>query len=157
MAITIRRMRSEDVDGVMLIEERVMEFPWTHNIFSDCIKVGYGCWVITDSDTVVDINKDTPEIIGYGLLSMAANEAHILNFCIKPERQNQGLGKSLMQHLIGQAKLLNAKSVYLEVRLSNNIAYDLYIKLGFKVIGNRKDYYPATNGREDAIVLERSV
>jgi ribosomal-protein-alanine N-acetyltransferase len=119
--------------------------------------VGYSCWVITDSDTVLDINKDSPEIVGYGLLSMAANEAHILNLCIKPERQHQGLGKSLMHHLIGQAKLLNAKSVYLEVRLSNQIAYDLYIKLGFTVIGNRKDYYPATNGREDAIVLQRLV
>ena len=154
MTIVIRRMQPEDIDQVMVIEEQVVEFPWTHSIFSDCIKVGYSCWVIVDTDTVIDKNKEVPEILGYALLSMAAEEAHVLNICIKPERQGQGLGKSLMQHLIVQAKLLHAKLVYLEVRVSNDIAYDLYIKLGFIVIGERKDYYPAKDGREDALVLQ---
>ena len=84
---------------------------------------------------------------------MAANEAHILNLCIKPERQRQGLGIRMMHHLIEQAKKLKADSVYLEVRISNQGAYRLYKNLGFKVVGKRKDYYPAKGGREDAWVL----
>ncbi len=144
--IILRAMRQDDIEGVMAIESAVCEFPWTYSIFSDCIKVGYSCWVLED--------EDEHEIVGFGLLSMAANEAHILNVCIKPNRQRQGLGTRMMKHLVETARNLQAISVYLEVRVSNNGAYELYQKLGFTVIGHRKDYYPATNGREDASVLE---
>lgn len=144
--IILRRMRQEDVEGVMNIENVVCEFPWSASIFSDCIKVGYSCWVLDEAGVIV----------GYGLLSMSAGEAHILNICIKPENQRQGLGLRLMNHLIKQCRFLNADSVYLEVRMSNHGAYDLYTKLGFKQISIRKDYYPATEGREDAKVLSLS-
>jgi len=141
--IVIRRMQQEDVEGVMAIENAVVDFPWTYNIFSDCIKVGYSCWVL----------EEEGEIVGYGLLSMAAKEAHILNICIHPDRQRLGLGRRMMHHLIAQAKRLQAESVYLEVRVSNQRAFNLYDSLGFKQIGHRKDYYPAVGGREDALVL----
>lgn len=144
--IIIRKMQQSDVENVMVIEQEIVDFPWTYSIFSDCIKVGYGCWIIEEEE----------ELLGYGLLSIAANEGHILNLVIKPDRHHQGLGRRLLMHLIDQAKKLNAKSVYLEVRRSNTIAYDLYIKTGFIVIGERKDYYPAFDGREDALVLELS-
>ncbi len=144
--IIIRKMQQADVESVMGIEQEVVDFPWTYSIFSDCIKVGYGCWVLEDGE----------EVVGYGLLSVAAAEGHILNLVIKPDRQHQGLGRRLLMHLVEQAKKLNTKSVYLEVRRSNDIAYDLYIKTGFIVIGERKDYYPALDGREDALVLELS-
>jgi ribosomal-protein-alanine N-acetyltransferase len=144
--IIIRKMQQADVESVMGIEQEVVDFPWTYSIFSDCIKVGYGCWVLEDEE----------EVVGYGLLSVAAAEGHILNLVIKPDRQHQGLGRRLLMHLVEQAKKLNTKSVYLEVRRSNEIAYDLYIKTGFIVIGERKDYYPALDGREDALVLELS-
>ena len=144
--IIIRKMQQADVESVMGIEQEVVDFPWTYSIFSDCIKVGYGCWVLEDEE----------EVVGYGLLSVAAAEGHILNLVIKPDRHHQGLGRRLLMHLIEQAKTLKAMSVYLEVRRSNEIAYDLYIKTGFIVIGERKDYYPALDGREDALVLELS-
>lgn len=144
--IIIRKMQQDDVAGVMLIEQEVVEFPWSYSIFSDCIKVGYSCWILEEEGVV----------IGYGLLSLAAEEGHILNLVVRPDKQHQGLGRKMLMHLIEQAKNLEAASVYLEVRQSNNIAYDLYIKTGFTVIGNRKDYYPAKDGREDAVVLELS-
>lgn len=147
--IVLREMTQPDVEGVMKIEEVVCDFPWTYSIFSDCIKVGYSCWVLED--------KEKEEIVGYGLLSIAGEEGHILNLCIRPENQRQGLGRRMMQHLVSQAKLLQANSVYLEVRVSNHGAYHLYQSLGFTVIGQRKDYYPAVNGREDALVLELSL
>ncbi len=142
--IKLREMRQEDIEGVMRIEQVVCDFPWTSTIYSDCIKVGYSCWVFEDEE----------EIIGYGLFSLGANEAHILNLCIQPERQRQGLGRRMLEHLLSEAKKLGAVSVYLEVRASNHGAFDLYQKIGFSVIGHRKDYYPALDGREDALVLE---
>lgn len=143
----LRAMQQDDVDGVMAIENRVCEFPWTPGIFSDCIKVGYSCWVIDDGNGVS----------AYGLLSMSAEEAHILNLCVKPEYQHQGLGRRMMINLIKQARYLKAESVYLEVRVSNQKAIDLYHKLGFVQTGERKDYYPASQGREDALVLTLSL
>lgn len=144
--IVLREMQQSDVEGVMVIEYEVVEFPWTPSIFSDCIKVGYSCWVLDDSS----------EIVGYGLLSMSGMEAHILNICIKGARQRQGLGLRMMKHMVDEARKLNADSVFLEVRVSNHGAFRLYKGLGFKVIGRRKDYYPAHDGREDALVLEYS-
>ncbi len=142
--ITLRRMLERDVEEVTQIEGSVVEFPWSYGIFRDCIKVGYDCWVFEDQD----------EIIGYGLLSIGAGEAHILNICIRPDRQRNGLGTRMMKHLMQRADELKAQSVYLEVRASNKGAFDLYQDIGFSVIGRRKDYYPHKNGREDAIVLE---
>jgi [ribosomal protein S18]-alanine N-acetyltransferase len=141
--IILRKMQQEDVEGVMAIENVVCEFPWTASIFSDCIKVGYNCWVLDHEGVVA----------GYGLLSVSAGESHILNICIKPEFQRQRLGMRMMQHLIKQSRFLKADSVYLEVRVSNHGAYDLYQKLGFVRSGERKDYYPHKDGREDAIVM----
>ena len=142
--IELRVMEQRDVEGVMKIEAEVVDFPWTYSIFSDCIKVGYSCWVLEEDEV----------IIGYGLLSAAANEAHILNVCITPEKQGQGLGERMMLHLIDEAKKLKTLSVYLEVRVSNERAIRLYEKLGFTVIGHRKEYYPGYDIREDAMVLE---
>lgn len=144
--IVVRRMQQEDVEGVMLIENIVCEFPWTPSIFSDCIKVGYGCWVLSEKN----------KVLGYGLLSVSAGEGHILNLCISPERQRQGLGKRMMLHLIKECQRQRCDSVYLEVRVSNARAFELYKQLGFVQISERKDYYPATNGREDALVLSLS-
>jgi ribosomal-protein-alanine N-acetyltransferase len=93
-------------------------------------------------------------IIGYGLVSIGAGDGHILNLCIHPERQRQGLGSHLLKYLLNAARIEGALSVFLEVRLSNTHAFKLYQNLGFTVIGNRKGYYEHANGREDAIVLE---
>jgi len=141
--IVIRPMQQDDVDGVMEIENVVCEFPWTASIFSDCIKVGYGCWVLSENN----------QVVGYGLLSISDGEGHILNLCIKPSHQRLGLGRRMMEHLIKQGKFLGADSIFLEVRVSNQGAFDLYRKLGFVHVGERKDYYPAKDGREDALVL----
>ena len=144
--VIIRAMQQPDVDEVMAIEVAVCDFPWTASIYSDCIKVGYSCWVLEENKVIV----------GYGLLSMAANEAHILNLVIKPSHQGQGLGRKMMEHLLAECQKLKANSVYLEVRLSNHRAYNLYRSMGFVEIGVRKDYYPAKGGRENALVLELS-
>src|SRR5690242_16917758 len=101
--IILRPMEERDVPGVMAIEEVVCEFPWTAGIFGDCIKVGYNCWVFEEAETIV----------GYGLLSLSAEEAHILNLCIKPSHQRQGLGLRMMQCLLQEARKLRAKKAVL--------------------------------------------
>ena len=92
-------------------------------------------------------------IIGYGILSVGAGEAHVLNVCIAPDQRGQGFGRHLMKRLLDIARWNGAERVFLEVRPSNPNAQALYVSLGFHEIGRRPRYYPAHEGREDAIVM----
>lgn len=140
---SVRAMTVADLPYVMEIERRSYDFPWSLGIFQDCLRVGYCC-------RVIELNK---RVHGYGLLTIAAGEAHILNICIRPEVRRFGLGRALLQHLLDVAQEGNAEMIFLEVRPSNQAAIQLYMDFGFNEIGIRKDYYPAVQGREDALVF----
>ncbi len=139
----MRPMRQADVEAVVAIEQRAYPFPWTAGIFRDCLRAGHHCWVLEAGGS----------IIGYGVLSAAAGEAHILNVCIDPDRQGAGLGRRLLRRLVDLARWHHAEQVFLEVRPSNPKAIALYRSEGFNEIGTRPNYYPAAKGREDAIVM----
>lgn len=139
----MRPLRNEEIAEVAALEARAYEFPWTEGIFRDCVRAGYNCWVLASAETIV----------GYGVLSVAAGEAHILNVCISPDAQGQGYGRRLMRRLMDLARWHSAERVFLEVRPSNPRAIQLYHSLGFNEIGRRPNYYPAARGREDAIVM----
>jgi ribosomal-protein-alanine N-acetyltransferase len=139
----LRPMREDDLDTVMEIERRAYPFPWTRGIFRDCLRAGYPAWVLDAGDHVA----------GYGLLSVAAGEAHILNVCADPALPRQGHGRRLLRALLQQARGRGAQRVFLEVRPSNSAAIALYHAEGFNEIGRRPRYYPAAAGREDAIVM----
>ncbi len=144
----IRTMLSGDLQVVAAIEQNEYRFPWTLNIFKDCLRTGYVCRVCEQEDGVV----------GYGIMSVAAGECHVLNVCIEKSRQNMGLGTRLLNHLMDVGRQKRGRVVFLEVRMSNYRAQALYTGLGFNEIGERKNYYPAPGGRrEDAIVLARSL
>lgn len=143
----LRDMREADVPAVMEIERAAYEFPWTEGIMRDCFKFGYLCKVYESPDG----------IIGYGILSVGAGESHILNVCIHPEHQRLGHGARLVAHLLQVARQAGARTALLEVRVSNRSAFRLYDRMGFNEIGQRKSYYPAHGGREDALVLMREL
>jgi [ribosomal protein S18]-alanine N-acetyltransferase len=142
-AIQVRAMRSEDLASVSVMEIASYEFPWSAGIFNDCLKAGHSCWVLcVDGD-----------VAGYGILSMGAGEAHVLNLCIDPAHRGRSLGRHLLGRLLDVARWNSAERVFLEVRPSNPLARTLYESVGFSVIGRRPRYYPARHGREDAIVM----
>jgi [ribosomal protein S18]-alanine N-acetyltransferase len=143
VAPSLRPMREPDLDAVLAIERRAYEFPWTLGIFRDCMLANYPAWVLAQGEGIV----------GYGLLSLAADEAHVLNLCTAPEAQGQGHGRRLLRALLQLARARGAKRVFLEVRPSNAAAIALYDAEGFNEIGRRPRYYPARNGREDALVM----
>ncbi|MEM9058194.1 MAG: ribosomal protein S18-alanine N-acetyltransferase [Pseudomonadota bacterium] len=144
-----RAMRRVDVDAVAGIERSTYDFPWSPGIFQDCLRVGYHCELLECDGAVA----------GYGIMSTAAGECHILNVCLARQHQGQGLGRILVYHLIDLAEEARAQRVYLEVRPSNKAALRLYESIGFIEIGRRKGYYrakpPAGDvfGREDALVM----
>lgn len=142
--INVRPMQDSDLAQVMVIDKTVYPFPWTESIFRDCLHVGYCCWVMEQDD----------EVVAYSILSIgAAEEAHLLNLSVNPDFQRQGLGESLLQHMIELAREHAASTVFLEVRPSNEAAIKLYDKYGFCQVGVRNNYYPAKTHREDALIL----
>lgn len=136
-------MRQADIPYVARIESETYEFPWSAGIFRDCLLAGYTNFVL-DRDS---------EVVGYGIMSIAAGEAHVLNICVVTEYRREGTGQRLLQRLLDVAKNSGAQRVFLEVRPSNTAAIRLYEKLGFEALGRRENYYKARDGKEDAVVL----
>jgi ribosomal-protein-alanine N-acetyltransferase len=143
--VHIRTMVHDDLVVVSDIERRSYEFPWSHGVFRDCLLAGYSCIVVERGELVV----------GYGILSMAAGEAHILNLCVDSNYQQLGFGERLLNEVLMRARGAEINEIFLEVRPSNESAISLYQKKGFRQIAYRPAYYQARKGREDAAVLSK--
>jgi ribosomal-protein-alanine N-acetyltransferase len=99
------------------------------------------------------VARDGRQLIGYAVLMLAAGEGHLLNLSIAAHAQRRGHGRNLLGNVVGVARSLDAKILFLEVRPTNEVGQRLYTGYGFKQIGVRRGYYPARRGREDALVL----
>ncbi len=138
-----RPMTPDDLDAIMEIEPHIYSHPWSRGNFSDSLASGYSAWVLLDG----------AKIIGYALMMMVLDEAHLLNLSIARAYQKQGLGRLLLEHMISIARRHDAANMFLEVRPSNISAIALYENIGFNEMAIRRGYYPAHNGREDAVLM----
>ncbi len=145
--ISYDHMLMRHVASIGVIERRNYEFSWTDGIFRDCVKSGYFCQRVLLDD----------ELIGYAVMQIAADEAHILNLCIDKPYQRKGFARELLGHMVRLAAQHRAQTVFLEARPSNPRAIELYERSGFNEIGVRKDYYDSAKGRENAIVMALTV
>ena len=143
----LRPMSEDDLDDVMAIEQATYQFPWTRGIFRDCLHVGYSCWVY----------EEDRHIKAYAVMSIGAGEAHLLTIVVHPQSRGMGLGRMLVMHVLNMACTYGVDTVLLEVRPSNHAAIQLYSNLGFNEVGIRPNYYPAPNGREDALIMALSM
>lgn len=136
-------MRPEDLDAVLAVERRAYPFPWSHANFADSLAAGYSAWCC----------RVGGELVGYAVMMLVLDEAHLLNLTVAPDWQRHGYGTLVMHHLFGIARSRGARRMFLEVRPSNASGQGLYRRLGFEAIGRRRGYYPADAGREDAVVM----
>ena len=143
----LRPMHQLDVEKVIAIETMAYSHPWTAGNFYDCLKSNYHACVLEAGE----------ELIGYAVMSIAAGEAHVLNICIRPASQKQGLGRALLHVLEDEARTRYVDMMLLEVRTSNHAAIKLYASMGFNELGCRKNYYPGKEGREDAQIMARQL
>jgi ribosomal-protein-alanine acetyltransferase len=145
--VIVRPLIPADIDTVLAIEERVQAFPWTRGNFTDALAAGYDGWLACEDETS----------IGFAVLMRAVDEIHLLVIGIAPEWQRTGRGRALLERLTGLAREAGMTRMLLEVRPSNATAIAFYRAAGFAEIGRRRGYYPATTGREDAIVMARNL
>ncbi|QGU33794.1 ribosomal protein S18-alanine N-acetyltransferase [Thermochromatium tepidum] len=136
-------MAREDLDAVLAVERAAYAFPWSREIFEDCLRAGYSCW----------LGAIDAAIVAHGVMAVAAGECQIFNLGVHPDWQGQGLGRQMLRHLLRLARQRAAATAFLEVRVSNAPALALYRSEGFCEVGRRRHYYPAPQGREDALIL----
>ena len=139
----LQRMQESDLSEVMAIEGAIYSHPWTRGNFSDSLRAGYQCWTWRVGD----------ELLGYFVLLVAAGEGHLLNLSVASVRQRAGHGSALLREAMRLARSRGALHIFLEVRPSNLAAKALYDRFGFSEVAVRPNYYPAHEGREDALVL----
>jgi len=140
-------MNERDLDAVAALEASLQVFPWSRGNFTDSMAVGHSVWVL----------RIGGDLVGFSVVMSVLDEAHLLNIGVCKRYQGQGYGARLLRHAMENARLNHASKLFLEVRPSNERAVELYRHFGFRQIGLRKGYYPATIGREDALIFDKEL
>ena len=133
----------ERLDEVVAIETRAYEHPWTRGNFLDSLRSGYQAQLLVAGET----------LLGYFVAMKGVEEVHLLNITVAPPHQGQGWGRVMLDALATWSRGQGAQWLWLEVRASNLRAQGIYERHGYRRVGERKGYYPAAGGREDAIVM----
>jgi len=119
--------------------------PWSQAKFTDSLN---------NPKTLASLLTVDKQVLGYFVAMRSPDSVDLLNICIHPDYQQQGLGAQLFNHLKQQLQTLSVDTIFIEVRASNETAFSFYQKLGFKMIDSRKKYY--SNG-EDAKILRLKI
>ncbi|WP_449623000.1 ribosomal protein S18-alanine N-acetyltransferase [Robertmurraya sp. Marseille-Q9965] len=141
--ITLRKMVEEDIDQILVIEKESFATPWSRESFeNELTKNRFALYLVLEDEEV---------IFGYCGVWIIVDEAHVTNIALLPNYRGKKLGETLLTEIMKVAKEKGAKTMTLEVRVSNHVAQSLYRKLGFQDGGIRKNYY--TDNQEDALVM----
>ncbi len=145
--LKLRAWREDDIAPMAEIEQEAYPFPWSEVIMRDCFHAGHWGWTAWSRS----------ELAAYAVVQAVLDEAHLLNLCTAPVWQGQGVGRGMLHWVIQQCAAHDMQRILLEVRASNTPALGLYRSLGFEQDGLRKGYYPASPGREDAVLMSRAL
>ena len=132
------------LDAVLAIEQTAYAQPWSRGNFADSLRAGYQAQLLLADDA----------ILGYFIAMKGVDEVHLLNITVAPDHQGQGWGRVMLDALAIWSRGQGAQWLWLEVRVSNQRALQIYDRHGYRRVGERKGYYPAGHGRrEDAVVM----
>lgn len=150
--IELEPMELGDLDAVLHVETQAYSHPWTRGNFVDSLDSGYMLQCAWRKRPGLLARR---ELLGYFVCMPVFDEVHLLNLTVAPEFQKQGIGRWLLGEVHAHAERGAANALWLEVRPSNEAAIKLYVSYGFNIVGRRRDYYPAQEGkREDALLLK---
>ncbi len=136
-----------DAAAMAALETVAVPWPWSPGQYADSLAAGHFGWC----------RREQGALLGFILFMQVLDEATLLNLVVNPARQRAGLGRGLLRYGLEALRAHAVSQCLLEVRVSNSAAIALYRQLGFQDIGLRKGYYPAGSGREDALVMRRSL
>jgi ribosomal-protein-alanine N-acetyltransferase len=143
LCYSIEPMLTQHMNDVLKIERSSYSFPWTQAMFESSLTSRDECRVL----------RAEGYIVGYSIVSYILDEAHILNLCVHPDYVGLGFGRLLLKQIIQNAIEKSCQMLFLEVRVSNTPAINLYFSEGFNEVGLRPNYYPSERGKEDAMLM----
>lgn len=142
-------MRVPDLTEIIAVERRAYPVPWTHGNFVDSLATGYPAEVLRSAHA---------ELLGYWVAMLGVDELHLLNITVAPVWQRRGLAVAMINRLVAECRRRGLAQLWLEVRLSNERAREVYGRYGFSEAGRRRAYYPVPQGpREDALLMSLAV
>jgi ribosomal-protein-alanine N-acetyltransferase len=140
---TISSLTTTDLARAYEIETRAHAFPWSEKTFASNQGERYLNYRLLVGDVMA----------AFAITQVVLDEATLFNIAVDPAWQRKGLGRQLLEHLIGELEKRGVLTLWLEVRASNTAAIALYESLGFNEATIRRNYYPTAQGREDAIIM----
>lgn len=146
-AVAYAAIQKADLPAVLAIETAVHAYPWQLSHFETALDAGNLTLLMTIDG----------QVVGYVVMMVVLDEASLLNISIAKDYQRQGYGRQLLAQAIKAAQKKQCRKVFLEVRTSNQAAIQLYASHQFTKMGLRRNYYPAENGREDAVLMGLSI
>jgi len=144
--LSLRAMTASDVPEVARIETTAFSTPWSEATFRSLLeRSGVELWVAEWGG----------ELAAYAILWRVQDEGELANIAVRSDLRGRGIGSGLLSRMLKVAEDSGVRSLYLEVRESNELAREMYARRGFQEIGVRKGYYEGP--REDARVLKKSL
>ncbi|WP_310384878.1 ribosomal protein S18-alanine N-acetyltransferase [Roseateles sp.] len=148
-------MRIADIEEVLAIERQVYAMPWSEGNFIDSLAAGYAAFVLRNAPI---LRAPRSQMLGYVLAMKGVDEMHLLNLSVAPELQGRGLARLMLDALCGTCREQACTQLWLEVRVGNQRAREVYRRYGFVEMGLRRAYYPVPQGaREDAVLMSLAV
>jgi [ribosomal protein S18]-alanine N-acetyltransferase len=142
-SFVFRYMKEEDIDQILEVEQASFTTPWSREAFyNEIYNNKFAVYLVLEEDE---------KIVGYCGAWIVIDEAHVTNVAVLPEYRGKKLGEALLRKMMTVAVDMGARSMTLEVRVTNHVAQSLYRKLGFQNGGIRKNYY--SDNQEDALVM----
>jgi [ribosomal protein S18]-alanine N-acetyltransferase len=141
-AVSIERMRIEDVDEVAALDEQCFPIPWSASAYITEIHNASAYYIVA---------KLYDRVVGYAGVWLIMDEAHITTLGVDPQYRGRRIGERLLLDLLSEAIHRGGRRATLEVRRHNKVAQNLYEKYHFHAVAVRKAYY--TNNHEDALIL----
>jgi ribosomal-protein-alanine N-acetyltransferase len=164
--ITVRRMREEDIEQVVLLDQMSFSLPWPPSAYrNELNNPGGRTWVadrLLTEPLVYSASPGSPlkelihhtgetAVVGMLVLWLILDEAHIASVAVHPQMRHFGIGRKLLRTALLDASGAGAVSALLEVRAGNLAAQNLYLEFGFEVVGRRARYYK--DNSEDALLM----
>ena len=143
---SVRLANKEDSWAMYQVEKNSFATPWSYDSFAENVRHGLSVYFLAEY---------AGQVVGFGGMLIVMDEAHIMNVAVLPNFRKKGIGKALLQNMIAEARRRNASAMFLEVRVSNQTARNLYCSCGFEQIALRKEYY--TDNLEDAVIMRLEI
>ena len=141
--VHIRWMIRRDMPEVLSIENNSFEFSWSEDDFIRCLRQRNCIGMVAEYDE---------RVVGFMIYELHKDQLHVLNFAVRPDVRRRGVGRQMVEKLVGKLSQQRRTRVLLEIRETNLAAQVFFRNLGFMATTVLRDYYDDTT--EDAYVMQ---